>query len=143
MTSNFYITYDDPLEVAQLDRNTYDASRAVVFPRHLYSGNVVPDPHYLCDRPRDTELNYIIGVERENHPDHYSRFGYARNFYGYSSGHWPGRYQEDRECTCSKYQDYSSQDCSKCSQHSSQSCSDFNPPGMAPERFYLPTFEKK
>ena len=78
------------------------------------SGNVVPDPHYLCDRPRDTELNYIIGVEREKHPDHYSRFGYARNFYGYASGHWPGRYQEDREC----------------------SCEDFNPPGMAPARFY-------
>ena len=32
---NPYITYDDPLEVAQLDLNTYDASRAVVFPRHL------------------------------------------------------------------------------------------------------------
>ncbi|MDB4769409.1 hypothetical protein OAG24_00440 [bacterium] len=113
-SGNLYVTYDDNLEVDQLDRNTFNPGRTVIFPKGLYAGDVIPDPHYLCNRPRDTDFNYIIGVERERHPDHYSRFGYARNFYGYASGHWPGRYQEDRECACE----------------------DYNPPDTAPARFY-------
>jgi len=84
----------------------------------MYGGNVMQQGYYVCSRPRDTELNYIIGVERDNHPDHFSHFGYARAPYGYGSGHWPGRYNTSIWCN-----------------------NDPQPKDMAPERFYGPVHQ--
>nr|QBK85637.1 MAG: hypothetical protein LCMAC101_02320 [Marseillevirus LCMAC101] len=115
-----YVQYDNKAEVEALNLNVYDGNRAVVFPRHIYAGYVIPYPDYLCSRPRDTEIQYIIGVEREKHPDHFSRFGYARAPYGYGSGHWPGKYNETWWC----------------------GDSDNNPKNMAPSRFYEPEYQQ-
>lgn len=93
-----YIAYNDKDQVAYLDRNTYDASRAVIFPRHLYGGEAVIDGYFVCSRPRDTELSYVYGVERDDHPDHFSHFNYGRCQYGYCTGQWPGRYDENEWC---------------------------------------------
>ena len=72
-----YVQYDNKREVNSLNTNVYNGYRAVVFPRHLYQGYAVPSPNYLSSRPRDTETRYIIDVERMQHPEHASRFGYG------------------------------------------------------------------
>lgn len=124
---NPYVRYNDPAEVAYLDQNTFDASKAVVFPGHMYAGNVVPSASFITDakpfqdamrppgwrsKPRDTQTHYIYGVERMQHPDHFSRFGYGRRHYGYSEQR-PGTYDEPGE-----------------------DCNMFLPEDMAPKRFY-------
>lgn len=111
-----YVQYNNDEEVEALNLNVYNGDRAVVFPRHIYAGDVVPSPEYLCSRPRDTQTRYIIGVERDQHPLHASRFGYARAPYGYGTGHWPGRYNDSVWC----------------------GEADVQPPSMAPARFYEP-----
>jgi len=110
-----YVQYEKDSQIAYLNQNTFDGDRTVIFPRHLYSGNARQQAYYTCFRPRDTELNYIIGVERDEHPDHFSHFGYARAPYGYGSGHWPGRYNTSIWCN-----------------------NDPQPKDMAPSRFYEP-----
>lgn len=109
-----YVQYDNKVEVGALNLNIYNGARAVVFPRHIYAGNVISAPYYACSRPRDTETRYIIGVERDDHPDHFANFGYARAPYGYGTGHWPGRYNDSVWC----------------------GQSDPQPPDCAPKRFY-------
>ena len=111
-----YVQYDNEMEVAALNLNVYDGNRAVVFPRHIYSGYVVPAPDFACSRPRDTQTRYIFPVERDKHPLHFARFGYARAPYGYGTGHWPGRYNGSVWCGQSNSQ----------------------PENMAPARFYSP-----
>jgi hypothetical protein len=111
-----YVQPDNDQQVEALDLNTYNGDRAVVFPRHIYAGDVVPAPKYLCSRPRDTQTRYIFGVERDLHPLHAANFGYARAAYGYGTGHWPGRYNGSMWCN---------QD-------------DVQPPNMSPARFYAP-----
>lgn len=119
-----YIRYSDRDQVASLDQNTYDSRKSTVFPRGLYSGNAVPVAQYACTRPRDTETHYIINRERDDHPDHFSRFGYGRCRYGYCYGHHPGRYQV-----------------SECSAGAICGCSDPQPPAMAPEKYYSGQFQ--
>jgi len=107
-----YAAYEQPDEVGDLNRNVYDGARATVFPNNIYLGQVQLLPYYACSRPRDTDFQYIIGAEREEHPDHFSRFGYAKCPNGYCSGHWPGRY------------------------NAPVGCESFEPPDMAPPRLY-------
>ena len=90
---NGYLRYEHKPSVDGLDRDKFDPERAGVFPRNLYRGEPVPEARYIKSRPRDTESHYIIDAERDQHPDHFSRFGYGRHYYGYQSGHWPGRWQ--------------------------------------------------
>ncbi len=111
-----YVQYDNEEQIEALNLNVYNGDRAVVFPRHIYAGDVVPAPAFLCSRPRDTQTRYIFGVERDLHPLHFANFGYARAPYGYGTGHWPGRYNDSVWC----------------------GSEDVQPENMAPKRFYAP-----
>lgn len=95
-----YTQYNDQKAVRDLDLNAYDPYRATIFPYGIYSGAILPVDDYICGQnvPRDTESDYIIDRERKQHPNHFSRFGYARSFYGYVSGAWPGRYRTNFYC---------------------------------------------
>jgi len=108
-----YVNYNSDKEVCDLDLNIIDAKKTTVFPAHLYDGFPIHQPYYACSRPRDTNTQYIIGVERAEHPDHFSRFGYAKSRNGYGLGHWPGRYRVSEGC-----------------------CEDDQPQDMAPKQFY-------
>ncbi len=113
-----YTQYNDKKTVEALDLNRYDPFRATIFPYGVYSGAILPVDDYTCGQavPRDTESDYIIDRERTQHPNHFSRFGYARSFYGYVTGAWPGRYRPNWFC-----------------QHEAP----FTPPAdMAPPQFY-------
>lgn len=88
-----YTRYERNDAVAKLDMNTYDMVGSVTMPRGMYGGPPTKDAYYICSRPRNTDTHYIIDRERLQHPDHFSRFGYARAFNGYGVGHWPGRYR--------------------------------------------------
>nr|QBK86255.1 MAG: hypothetical protein LCMAC102_00500 [Marseillevirus LCMAC102] len=113
-----YVIYNDKSEIADLDLNVWRSTEGTIASgatgRHLYAFEPRHPAYYTCFGGRDPETHYIIGQERETHPDHSSRFGYARCKNGYCSGHWPGRYIESE--VCSTY--------------------DPQPPAMAPERFY-------
>ncbi len=118
MASN-YVRYESSEQRRALDINTYDMNKATVFPYGVYSGPIMPEAHYICGEavPRDVESHYIIDRERGQHPDHFSRYGYAHFSGGlgpgYSPGTFPGRFMENFEC------------------------SHFDlPKNMAPERFY-------
>lgn len=94
-----YIVYNDPEEVEALDLNTVkDPSKIVVFPRHIYGGEVFPAAEYVCSRPRDTETHYVYDRERLHHPQHFSRFGYGRCQYGYCTGPASLGYQANIFC---------------------------------------------
>jgi len=113
-----YVQYNNLAEVKDLDRNVWNSAYGVIADgatgRHLYKNEPRHPAYNVCFSGRDPETHYIIGVDRDEHPDHSSRFGYARCMFGYCSGHWPGRYIEAE--ACSEY--------------------DPQPPRMAPERFY-------
>ena len=113
-----YVAYNDRSEIKDLDRNVWNATAGTIADgvtgRHLYKHDPRHPAYYTCFGGRDKETHYIIDVERDHHPDHSSRFGYARCPNGYCSGHWPGRY-------------ISSDFCSAC---------DPQPLNMAPARFY-------
>jgi len=117
--STSYIQYNDKSEVENLDQNTWNISLEGIEDgasggRRIYDFSPRQPAYYICYGGRDKETHYIIGIERENHPDHSSRFGYAKSRNGYGSGHWPGRYNDTEMC----------------------SLSDPQPPDMAPSRFY-------
>ena len=81
-----------------LERNTVNGNKSVVFPLNIYEGQVFPLSQYACESgPRDTHYDYLIDFERDSHPDAPSRFGYAV-MYGYNYGHNPGRYNTRPEC---------------------------------------------
>lgn len=113
-----YVMYNDRQEIKDLDRNVWHATDATIADgatgRHLYKNEPRHAPYYTCWGNNDKEFNYILGVDRDDHPDHSSRFGYARCPNGYCSGHWPGRYISGDACAAF----------------------DPQPPNMAPERFY-------
>ncbi len=118
-----YIEFHNKKDVRNLDLNVWHYPVDNDYPgvnlsgssgRFLYKNEPRHQPYYLCDPGRDIEINYIIGTERERHPDHSSRFGYNKAWNGYGSGHWPGRYLESE--LCSVY--------------------DPQPQEMAPTRFY-------
>lgn len=106
--------YGDMLN--NLERNTVNGNRSVVFPLNIYEGQVFPLSQYACESgPRNTLYDYLIDFERDSHPDAPSRFGYARCFNGYCSGAWPGRYNSSPQCIPE---------------------TDKQPKDMAPTRFY-------
>ncbi len=98
-----YVNYSDEAEVNDLDRNIWRVTkkdiRAGVTGRHLYKGEPRHSAYYTCFSGRDPETHYIIGRERETHPDHSSRFGYARCRNGYCAGHRPGFFNENDHCS--------------------------------------------
>jgi len=113
-----YVAYNDRTEIKDLDRNVWRATTGTIADgasgRHLYRNEPRHPAYYTCFGGRDPETHYIIGVDRDDHPDHSSRFGYARCKNGYCSGHWPGRYNTSEAC----------------------SAYDPQPEDMAPARFY-------
>lgn len=113
-----YTLYNSKKDVKALNLNTYNRDRTTIFPYGLYSGDILPVDDYICGQnvPRSTYSDYIIDRERLQHPNHFSRFGYARSFYGYVAGAWPGRYRTN--FYCNKYEPFAP------------------PPDLAPERFY-------
>jgi len=68
-----------------------------VFP-DMSGTDVMYTANYLKDEWRDKERNYIIDVERLQHPNHFSRYGYARGENGYRVGFIPGKYNLPSEC---------------------------------------------
>jgi hypothetical protein len=85
-TPSGYTKYNIPNSVKDLDRNTIDYNDATVFPARLYSGAPFRSPYHACDKPRDTRTSYFIGKDRDDHPDHFSTFGYANCPNGYCLG---------------------------------------------------------
>ena len=115
-----YINFFNKDQIKELNQNVWYASAGTIADgatgRHLYQHDVRHPSYFLCsDDVRDKETHYVIGVERDDHPDHSSRFGYARGPYGYLTGHWPGKYQSS--ALCSSYLPL--------------------PEDMAPKRFYF------
>ncbi len=114
-----YTLYNSKKDVEELNLNTYNRDRATIFPYGVYSGDILPVDDYICGQnvPRSTDSDYIIDRERLQHPDHFSRFGSARSFYGYSVGNWaPGRFTPN--FYCEKFEPFTP------------------PPDLAPARFY-------
>lgn len=94
-----YINYNDPNQLDSLDITTIrNPNNISVFPELIPSGDPVQTPYYTCFRPRSTKTQYIKDVEVFKHPQHFSRYGYARCFNGYCSGHFPGRYIVPDDC---------------------------------------------
>jgi hypothetical protein len=121
MKKTNYIKFHQKEERDGLDLNTIrDPSKIVMFPRHMYGGEVMVHRTYRygddnSSYPRDSNFSYIIGKERGSHPDHFTRFSYNRAPYGYGSGHVPGKYLTTSDCV-----------------------QDTLPKDMAPQRFYHP-----
>lgn len=123
-----YVGYNDKRQIASLDKNVWNTSLKSIIPtgetgRYLYRAPDTADPseprhpsRSICEEGRDPETHYVLGLDRFDHPDHSSRFGYANCPNGYCSGHWPGRYNEGTACANN----------------------DPQPLGMAPARFYEP-----
>lgn len=68
-----------------------------VFPNKIYDNTLFPTNVYQCDdtpgqdftyasRPRDLNIQYIIGRERQEHPQWFTRFGYDYAPNGYGEG---------------------------------------------------------
>ena len=118
-----YVNYNDSSELADLDRNVWHATAGTIADgatgRHLYKAEPRHPAYYTCFSGRDPGTHYILGVDRDDHPDHSSRFGYARCKNGYCSGHFPGKYIESE--ACSEY--------------------DPQPPDTAPARFYTALYQ--
>lgn len=95
-----YVYPSDRKEVKSLDKNTFSKrARFTVFPHGMYDGVQVPVPDYAGSRPKDTSTDYLLGYERMDHPNHFSRFGYADCWNGYGVGHWPGKFRVSDDCT--------------------------------------------
>lgn len=113
-----YVAYNDKKEVDNLDLNTWD-STLEFSGKHLYEKPALYGAIGLCSPARNPDVHYIYGVERQDHPDHSSRFGYGRFPNGYGVGNWSsGFYNMPPGC------DYDPQ-----------------PPNMAPERFYSKPYQ--
>lgn len=98
--SSDYVNPSRPAELAGMNLSEIrDKSKVSVFPELIPSGEPVHSPYYTCFRPRSTKTEYIKDVEVFEHPQHFSRFGYARCFNGYCFGHMPGRYIVPDDCS--------------------------------------------
>jgi len=104
-----YVRYQDEKEIQNLDQNSWpgpiaNLSGSVSYGKlgkDLYTmfGNGPRRQSYqICEAGRDVSSHYIIGLERDSHPDHSSRFGYGRCRYGYCFGHMPGKYIVNEQC---------------------------------------------
>lgn len=119
-----YIEYYDQKEIDDLDMNIWKESFMETNPdgvtgRHLYVAEPRHESEHIFQGGRDKQIHYLYNIERDKHPNHSSRFGYAYGPYGYLSGPFPGKYQEPMKCT-----EYDPQ-----------------PPDMAPKRFYAYPFQ--
>lgn len=95
-----YVHPYNPREVNDMDMTPYKNPQEIsVFPEMIPGAEVAIQPYYVCSRPRSTKTAYIYGVEREEHPPHFSRFGYARCANGYCSGVTPGKYIVGDDCS--------------------------------------------
>lgn len=114
-----YVRYGDPVERRALDQNNpTDRDRIVVFPGRIYAGEAFPMSQYVCaSGPRDTNTNYLFRLERQQHPDHFSLFGYAEMPNGYGTGSYSRGYNTPPACW-----------------------DEPEPDGMAPARFYADYF---
>jgi hypothetical protein len=118
LVGSYYWLGDD---YKNLEKNTVNGSKSTVFPLNIYKGQVFPLSEYICESgPRDSTYDYLIDSERSQHPDAPSRFGYARCFNGYCSGHRPGRYNTNPQCIPD---------------------TDSQPRDMAPKRFYTDKYQ--
>lgn len=88
-----YVMFGDPAAVKALDKNRLEASNVTVFPRGLYSGQPLPTADNVCHSIRDPSTHYIIGVDRNDHPDHFSWYGYGRHYNPSNGGHYPHHWQ--------------------------------------------------
>lgn len=91
-----YIAYNDPGERNSINQNNWyrpnDPRVKVGTGRLLYSVEPRVPSYFACDIDKDIELSYILDVDRVDHPDHTSRFGYARCQNGYCFGNIVGKY---------------------------------------------------
>ena len=123
-----YIIYSSPASVANIDKNVPENSdrtpKPSQFPRRLYKGEPFgvskTQPYFFKETgsamyPRDKNIDYTIFVDRETHPEHFSRFGYGWCPNGYCFANMPGRYNTPP---------------------SMRWMSDILPDIMAPQRFY-------
>lgn len=111
-----HVQYNNAKAVESLDLNKVDRLKTIEFPGNIYVGAPFGPANFICDDPpRDTRFNYIYGVERMYHPDHFSRFTYGTTDNCYGVGHWPGRYNTPLAC---------------------QAFTSADPKDMAPKRFY-------
>lgn len=118
-SSQNYVEYNNRKEIKELDQNVWHSTYGTIADgatgRHLYKAEPRHPAYGACFDGRDPETHYIYGVEKMEHPDHSSRFGYGRCKFGYCAGNQAGgRYMESEVCS-----DYDPQ-----------------PQDMAPERFY-------
>ena len=93
-----YTNVSPKVLVGQTDKNT-PARPYSVFPLDIYSGETWKVPDYVCSKPRDTRSTYIINREVDEHPQHFSRFGYEYWPNGYGQGNQSvGRYTVPKYC---------------------------------------------
>lgn len=92
-----YIKYNNDKQIKDLNLNSIQHP-SYVFPYNIYKGSTFEVPWFLCDSPRDKESMFIYPNEREDLPDHFSRFNYAKSWNGNGIGTWPGRYQISEQC---------------------------------------------
>lgn len=94
-----YVIYNSPGSVKNMDRNT--PKNPTQFPLKMYKGSTLnpskTQPQYYRDAGvvpyvRDTKVDYILHVDRDDHPENFSRFGYPWCENGYCTGNHPGRY---------------------------------------------------
>ena len=112
-----YILYNDKQEISNLDLNVWEFSKDSINKgstgRRQFIHNPRHPAYFACEKTRDLQTHYIMDIERINHPNHSSRFGYARCPNGYCFGHMPGKYNNSFACQI-----------------------DPEPEDMAPDRFY-------
>lgn len=113
-----YVAYNDPGEVNSVDLNRWyrpdDPRVKMGSGRLLYAVEPRVPSYFACSPDKDIELSYILGVDRDDHPDHASHFGFGRCPNGYCFGNMPGKYIVP----------------------TAVSCHDPQPQNMAPARFY-------
>jgi hypothetical protein len=110
--SNGYINPSNPEEIDRMNLSKIrDKFKVTTFPETF--GEPFIQPYYACFVPRSTKTAYIYNVERDEHPQHFSRYGYARCANGYCFGHMPGKYVVSDSCVV-----------------------DPQPNNVAPDRFY-------
>lgn len=126
--SKVYISYDNPIESSNLNQRyvslTENDIKKGITGRHLYFAEPVRQDYTICDTAyigkdgkqktwRDPNFHYLLGLERNDHPDNFSRYGYALCPNGYCLNQFPGKYVTPQ-----------------------QYLTNIQPPGVAPERFY-------
>lgn len=74
-----------------LDLNTVTDDSVVVFPRNIYTKELLAQPDHVCDPNRDTDFFYLYGREVIEHPHHFSKFDNTKCYFGWCYGAQSGR----------------------------------------------------